>query len=33
MIENLDEFRFERLQNPDPNAHQFKVESWKKQLD
>jgi hypothetical protein len=33
MIENLDDFRFVRPQNPDPNAHQFEVESWKKQLD
>jgi hypothetical protein len=33
MIENLDDFRFVRPQNPDSNAHQFEVESWKKQLD
>jgi hypothetical protein len=33
MIENLDDFRFVRPQNPDPNVHQFEVESWKKQLD
>jgi hypothetical protein len=30
MIENLEEYRFVRPTNPDPGAHQYEVESWKK---
>jgi len=33
MVENLEDYCFIRPSNPDPNAHQFDIESWKKQLD
>jgi len=33
IIENLEEFRFVRPQNLDPNAHQCDIEFCKKQLD
>jgi hypothetical protein len=33
MVENLEDYRFVRPANPDPNAHQYDSESWKKQLD
>ncbi len=33
MEENLDEYKFIRPANLDPNAHQYDIESWKKQLD
>jgi hypothetical protein len=33
MIENLDEYHFVKPTSPDPGAHQFEVESRKKQLD
>jgi len=33
MVENLEDYCFIRPPNPDPNAHQFDIESWKKQLD
>jgi len=33
MVENLKDYRFNRPPNPDPNAHQYDIESWKKQLD
>jgi hypothetical protein len=33
MIENLEDYHFVRPTNPDPNAHHFDIESWRKQLN
>jgi phenylalanyl-tRNA synthetase alpha subunit len=33
MIENFEDYNFIRPQDPLPNADQFEIESWKKQLD
>jgi len=33
MIENMKDYNFVRPQDLSKNANQFKVESWKKQLD
>jgi hypothetical protein len=33
IIENLDDFNLPRPADPNNNAGQFKIESWKKQLD
>ena len=32
MVEHLEDYRFVRPANPYPNAHQYDIESWKKQL-
>lgn len=33
MIENLSDFNLVRPDDPDENANQYEIESWKKQLD
>jgi hypothetical protein len=33
MVESLEDYCFNRPPNPDPHAHQYDIEYWKKQLD